>query len=224
MSVGLAREGWVDPVLAEEFPRVRLVEVAVDATPGRSTREARVRLRGLSDRYAGAQVVALRRQPIPHAYRVFHRHVGLDPDVHRTPVEEAAMQRLLRGGFRARDRIRDALLIAVVETGVAVWALDDAALQGPLGMRLTAGRERLGTHEPADHLPEGRMVVCDAASPVAVLFGATDPAREVSRSTRRVRLYAVAVAGVPAIHVEEALDLCLDALGDGGRSPYSQQA
>lgn len=223
MSVGLAREGWVDPVLAEEFPRVRLVEVAVDAAPGRSTREARVRLRGLSDRYAGAQVVALRRQPIPHAYRVFHRHVGLDPDVHRTPVEEAAMQRLLRGGFRARDRIRDALLIAVVETGVAVWALDDAALQGPLGMRLTAGRERLGTHEPAD-LPEGRMVVCDAASPVAVLFGATDPAREVSRSTRRVRLYAVAVAGVPAIHVEEALDLCLDALGDGGRSPYPQQA
>jgi hypothetical protein len=47
---------------------------------------------------------------------------------------------------------------------------------------------------------------------------------EVSRSTRRVRLYAVAVAGVPAIHVEEALDLCLDALADGGRSPYPQQA
>lgn len=213
MSAGRATEGWVDPRLAEEFPQLRLVEVAVDAAPGRSTREGRARLDRLADRFAGAQVVALRQKPVPHAYRVFHRHVGLDPDVHRTPVEEVALQRLLRGGFPARDRIHDALLIAVAETGVPVWALDDDALEGSLGLRPAGGRERLGTHEPADDLPEGRMVVCDAASPVAVLFGATDPAREVSRSTRRVRLYAVAVAGVPAVHVEEALDLCLDALG-----------
>ena len=213
MSVGLAREGWIDPVLAEEFPHIRLVEMTVDAAPGPSTRAGRAWLSRLADRFTGAQVVALRQEPIPHAYRVFHRHVGLDPDVHRTPVEEAAMLRLLRGGFPARDRVHDALLIAVVETGVPVWALDDAALEGSLGLRLADGRERLGTHERADDLPEGRMVICDAVSPVAVLFGATDPAREVSRSTRRVRLYAVAVAGVPAVHVEEALDLCLDALG-----------
>jgi DNA/RNA-binding domain of Phe-tRNA-synthetase-like protein len=208
MTVGLRREGWIDPALAEELPHTRLVEMTVEAVPGRSTRAGRVRLSRLADRFTGAQVVALRQEPIPHAYRVFHRHVGLDPDVHRTPVEEAAMQRLLRGGFRARGRIHDALLIAVVETGVPVWALDDAALDGSLGLRFAGVRERLGTHD----LPEGRMVVCDAASPVAVLFGATDPAREVSRSTRRVRLYAVAVAGVPAVHVEEALDVCLDAL------------
>ncbi|MDQ3767998.1 MAG: hypothetical protein M3370_00745 [Actinomycetota bacterium] len=218
MSVGLAREGWIDPVLAEEFPHLRLVEVAVDASPGPSTREGRLRLSRLADRFAGAQVVALRQQPVPHAYRVFHRHVGLDPDVHRTPVEQAAMQRLLRGGFTARGRIDDALLIAVVETGVPVWALDDSTLEGSLGLRLAGGRERLG----ADDLPEGRMVVCDAASPVAVLFGAADPAREVSRPTRRVRLYAVAVAGVPAVHVEEALDLCLDALCDVARGPRSR--
>ena len=213
MSAGLAREGWVDPVLAEEFPHTRVVEVTVDAAPGHSTREGRVRLSRLADRFAGAHVIALRQKPIPHAYRVFHRHVGLDPDVHRTPIEEAALQRLLRGGFPARDRIHDALLIAVVETGVPVWALDDAALDGPLGLRLAGGGERLGNHEGADHLSDGRMVISDAVSPVAVLFGATDPAREVSRSTRRVRLYAVAVAGVPAVHVEEALDLCLDVLG-----------
>ena len=222
MKAGVAQEGWVDPGLAEEFPHLRLVEVAVDAGPGPSTREGRVWLGRLADRFAGAQVVALRQQPIPHAYRVFHRHVGLDPDVHRTPVEDAAMQRLLWGGFRARDRIRDALLIAVVETGVAMWALDDAALEGPLGLRLSGARERLGSHELADDLPSGRMVVCDAGSPVAVLFGATDPAREVSRSTGRLRLYSVAVAGVPAVHVEEALDLCLDALGDVARRPRSR--
>lgn len=213
MSVAGARAGWVDATLAEEFPQLRLVELTVQATPGRSTREGRAWLRHLADRFGGAQVVALRQQPIPHAYRVFHRHIGLDPDVDRTPVEAAAMQRLLAGGFPATGRVGDALLIALIETGVPVWALDDAALLGPLGLRVAGDDEQLGCGELADDLPPGRLVVCDARSPAAVLFGAEDPARAVTRRTRRLRLYSVAVAGVPAVHVEEALDLCLDALG-----------
>lgn len=208
-----ARAGWVEVALAEELPQLRLVELAVAATPGPSTPEGRRWLDELADRFAGAQVLGLRRQPIPHAYRVFHRHIGLDPDVARTPIETVAVQRLLAGGFPATERVADALLIALVETGVAVWALDDGALDGPLGLRMAREGERLGCGALADDLAPGTLVVCDALSPAAILFGAQDPARAVTRRTRRLRLYSVAVAGVPPIHVEEALDLCLDALG-----------
>ena len=41
----------------------------------------------------------MRREPVPSAYRVFYRHIGLDPDVVRTPIEEAMLARMLQGGF-----------------------------------------------------------------------------------------------------------------------------
>ena len=62
--------------------------------PGPSPPELRERLRELSDRFRGAQAIALRRQPIPHAYRVFFRHIGLEPDEHRVPVEALALERM----------------------------------------------------------------------------------------------------------------------------------
>ncbi len=214
MTVSAPREGWVDPELAEEFPQLRLVEVTADHMGGRSTPGARRWLRRLSSRLGGPQAIALRQNPIPHAYRVFHRHVGLDPDVERTPIEAAAMDRLVHGGFRARGRLEDALLIALVETGVPVWALDDGALQGALGLRPARERERLGSGDLAPDLVRGRLVVADEHEAVAVLFGSVAGGREVTRATERLRLYSVAVDGVPAIHVEEALDLSLDALAD----------
>jgi hypothetical protein len=62
---------------------------------------------------------------------------------------------------------------------------------------------------------EGRLVVADAVRVYATLFG--EPTAEfVPRSgTRRIVLYAVAVEGVPAIHVEEALWVCTDLMGAG---------
>jgi len=212
MTVSALREGWVDPELAEEFPGLRLVEATADHVGGRSTPGARHWLRRLSSRFAGPQAVVLRQNPVPHAYRVFHRHVGLDPDVHRTPIEAAAMDRLVHGGFRARGRVEDALLIALVETGVPVWALDDGTLQGGLGLRPAREAERLGAGDLAPDLARGRLVVADERQAAAVLFGSVAPGREVTRTTERLRLFSVGVDGVPAIHVEEALDLCLDAL------------
>ena len=47
----------------------------------------------------------MRSRPVPHAYRVFFRHIGLDPDATRTPVEAAAMDRLLRGRYDAGGRV-----------------------------------------------------------------------------------------------------------------------
>ena len=84
------------------------------------------RLRELSNRFRGAQAVAIRREPVPAAYRVFFRHIGLDPDVVRTPIEAAVLERMLRGGFLSGGLLEDMLLIALVDTGVPVWALDAA--------------------------------------------------------------------------------------------------
>lgn len=209
------REGWVDRELLEEFPELRLLTVEVSAPARRRTTPAlRAQLRMLSNRYGGAQVITMRRQPIPHAYRVFFRHIGLDPDTTRTPVEGAAVERLRSGGFASRGRLHDALLLALMETAVPVWALDADRLDGPLGIRGAREGERLGADDLAPGLPPGRLVVADAAGPVAVLFGDIATRSSPHADTRTLRLFTVQVAGVPAIHVEESLWTCANALSD----------
>jgi hypothetical protein len=51
---------------------------------------------------------------------------GSTPDVTRTPVEELAVERLLKGRFSARGLPEDALALATLETGVPVYAVDAA--------------------------------------------------------------------------------------------------
>jgi DNA/RNA-binding domain of Phe-tRNA-synthetase-like protein len=207
-------EGWVERELAEEYPDLRIVSVAAPAPGPRSSRALRERLALLADRFHGARALTMRREPVPAAYRVFFRHIGLDPDVQRTPVEAAALDRLVQGGFSSRGMLEDALLIAVVETGVPVWALDADRVDGPVGLRGARAGERLGEGEYADDLAPGRLVVADASGPVAVLFGDVAPSRRPDRDTTRLLLFAVAVPGVPALHVEEALFGCTDALSE----------
>ena len=138
---------------------------------GRTTSSIRKRLAELSNRYKGARAVNLRRDPIPAAYRVFFRHIGLDPDVTRTPLEAAVFERMLAGEFRSYGLLADILLIAMVDTGVPVWALDADTLDGPLGVRLSGESEALGRSEQAPALASERLVVADASTPMAVLFG-----------------------------------------------------
>ena len=207
--------GWIDHEVEAEFPGLHLHTVALDARPGRSPRALKTQLRMLSDRFHGAQAITMRSTPIPHAYRVFFRGVGMDPDTTRTPIEAAALERLRHGGFQPRNLVDDSLLIALVETGVPIWALDDAQVDGPLGIRPSRGTERLGTGELAPDLREGRLVVADAARAVAELFGDVAASHRPSSDTTRIRLFSLQVAGVPAIHVEEALWLCVSALASG---------
>jgi DNA/RNA-binding domain of Phe-tRNA-synthetase-like protein len=208
------RDGWVARELAVEFPALRVAWVAVDAPrSSRSPRELRERMRLLADRFRGPRALTMRREPVPAAYRAFFRQVGMDPDVQRTPAEAAALERLMEGGVRPRGALADALALAVLETGVPVWALDDARVDGPLGLRDAQAGERLGEGELAADLPAGRVVVADAARAVAVLFGDIARSHLPRRATTRLRLFTVAVPGVPALHVEEALLQCADALG-----------
>ena len=207
--------GPVAPAVREEFPDLHLLSLTVDARTGRSPRGVKDQLKDLSSRFRGAQAVTMRQDPIPWAYRVFYRHIGLDPDAQRTPVEEAAVQRLLHGGFRSRNLLEDALLVSLVETGVPVWALDADRLEGPLGIRLAAPGDRLGRDPEAYELPADRLVVADDRSPVAVLFGELGRGHGVGRETTRMTLFSLQVGGVPAIHVEEAFWSCLSVLRAG---------
>ena len=140
--------------LAAEFPGLELRWTSLTTHGGPSPPELRARLRELADRGRGARVLTMRTQPIAHAYRAFYRHTGLDPDVTRIPSEQAALARLVEGGFRSRGLIPDALLVALVETGVPVWALRARTTQPEsLTIRLSRSDEPLG---------EGRLVIADA--------------------------------------------------------------
>ena len=209
-------KGLIAPELAAEFPGLRLHWTELEARVGTSPRDVRRRLRDLSDRVAGAGVVAMRTQPIPHAYRAFYRQVGLDPDATRIPSEEAAVRRLLQGRFGSRDMLQDALLIALVETGVPVWALDARRVEvDSLGIRAATSGERVGSSREGLSLPAGQLVVADASRVHASLFGEPAPDHAPGPGEQRIVLYAVAVEGVPAIHVEEALWVCTDLLEAG---------
>jgi DNA/RNA-binding domain of Phe-tRNA-synthetase-like protein len=204
--------------VAEELPGLRLLSCEVQvarrgALTGSSPRDVSARLRELSNRLRGPGAVAMRRQPVPSAYRVFFRHIGLDPDVQRTPIEAAVLERMLRGGFLSGGLLEDVLLIALVDTGVPVWALDAERVEGPLGIRASTEGEALGRSSRAPALPAGRLVVADASAPLAVLFSELAPGHAPRASTRRLLLFAVQVAGVPELYVEEALWSCARALG-----------
>jgi DNA/RNA-binding domain of Phe-tRNA-synthetase-like protein len=195
--------GWVAPDLAEEFSGLSIATTAITTTTGRSPEAIKQRLRTLSDRIGGSQAIQLRQQPIPWAYRVFFRHIGLDPDTTRTPIEQLIFERIHDGRFTSRNRVEDALTIATVEVGVAMRAFDADRVTGRVGLRLSEEGERFeGRVTP---LPEGTIVIADEERPLGVLFGRTAEGRRVRRGTKRVVLAAIGVRGVPDIALEEAL-------------------
>jgi DNA/RNA-binding domain of Phe-tRNA-synthetase-like protein len=205
--------GWCAREVEQELPGLRLLTLEIEvgrkgSLTGHSPPDVKERLRELSNRFRGATAVAVRREPVPSAYRVFFRHIGLDPEVERTPIEAAVLERMTKGGFLSGGLLEDALLIALIDTRVPVAALDAERVDGPLGIRASVEGERLGRRENAAALPAGRLVIADASTPLAVLFGELAPGHEPSAGTRRLSLFAVQVAGVPELYAEEALWIC----------------
>jgi DNA/RNA-binding domain of Phe-tRNA-synthetase-like protein len=209
------RDGWVEPELAEEFPQLGLVLAPVEARPGRSPVELKRRLRLLADRYTGGKVIHMRQDPVPWAYRVFSRQVGIDPDSDRTPVEAIALERLRHGGMSSENLLDDALTIAIAETGVPLIALDGERVDGDLGLRLARPEEVLAGLRP---LTAGQIVVADGTRPVAVVLGDVAPEAGVTADTERMVLCALSVKGVPRICVEEALWTAAEILLQEGRA------
>jgi DNA/RNA-binding domain of Phe-tRNA-synthetase-like protein len=195
--------GWISPELREEFPGLGLRYLLIERGSGRSSRELKQRLAKMSDRFSGPQAIALRHKPVPWAYRVFFRQIGLDPDEQHTPVEGIALERIKRGGFVSKSLLDDAITIATIESGVALRAFDADRADGRLGIRLSEEGEGLeGRPGP---LPTGTLVIADEVRPLALLFGATASGRGVNPRTGRMILASTQVKGVPDISVEEAI-------------------
>jgi len=187
----------IDPRVADEHPGLRIWTVRVEAGTGRTPPELRERLWLLADHFRGPEAVALRSKPVPWAYRVLYRRLGIDPDVRRTPVEELVVERLLKGGFSPQRLPEDALALATLETGVPVWAVDADRLSGALRLAPDDG---------------GRLVLADDAGTVAVLFRPPEPDRAPGRHTRALALIAVQAPGVDDIYVEEAMWTAVSAI------------
>jgi DNA/RNA-binding domain of Phe-tRNA-synthetase-like protein len=171
-------------------------------------------MREASNRFSGPQAIAMRQQPIPWAYRVFYRHIGIDPDETRTPVEEMAVERLKAGGFKSRNTLDDGLVLATFETGVPVVAFDADRLSGELGIRLARDGERLG--DGGRLLRDRQLVMADGERALGLLFGEMAHGYGVTGDTERMLLAAVQVKGVPAVSVEEALWTVADVLEASG--------
>ncbi|HEV7586253.1 MAG TPA: hypothetical protein VGO14_10800 [Solirubrobacteraceae bacterium] len=209
--------GWLAREVEQELPQLRLLSCEVkvgriEPVTAPSPRDVQERLRGLSNQFRGARAIGIRREPVPAAYRVFFRQIGLDPDLEGTPIEAAVRERMLRGGFLAGTLLEDVLLVALLDTSIPVWALASEAVEGPLGIRVSVAGERLGRAPSAPALPAGRLVVADASTPLAILFGELAPGHLPLAATRDLTLFAVAVAGVPGLYAEEALWICRTAL------------
>jgi DNA/RNA-binding domain of Phe-tRNA-synthetase-like protein len=202
--------GWVAEELREELAGLALRYVTLDKGSGRTPRETKQRLAELSSRVSGPQAVNLRHQPIPWAYRVFFRHIGLDPDHQRTPVEELVLERMKKGGFQSKSLLDDALTVAIVDSGVALRAFDADKVSGRPGIRPSAEGEALEGRPGA--LPAGTLVIADDDRPLGLLFGATAAGRGVDRHSNRTMICAIQVAGVPDIAVEEAIWLAGQAM------------
>lgn len=202
--------GWCSHDVEEELPGLAVVSAEIPvgrsgSLTGTSPRDVKERLRELSNRYRGAAAVNVRRDAIPVAYRVFFRQIGLDPEVVRTPIEAAVLDRMLHGGFLSGGLLEDVLLIALLDTAVPVWALDAASVEGPLGIRASVEGESLGRAAEAQPLPAGRLVVADAGGAVATLFGDVAAAHAPAGNAERLLVFALLVPGVPELYAEEAL-------------------
>jgi DNA/RNA-binding domain of Phe-tRNA-synthetase-like protein len=111
-------------------------------------------------------------------------------------AQAIAVRRMRQGGLRPQGLVDDAITVAVLETGVGMWAFDAARLVGAPGLG-EAG---------------GHLVIADEAGTLAVLFRDPAPRAAVTKATRRIALVAVAVPDVPELHVQEAIWTAWDIL------------
>lgn len=198
----------IEPGIAAEFPELSMTYIRVDVRHA-SSRQIAKRLKLLAERIGGAQAVRLREQPIPHAYRTFFRHIGIEPDQIRTPIEEVVVRRLMTGGLAKTWPVEDALTLAVADTGVAVWAYDGSAVRGGLSLRLAGEGEQID-REPVS---AGTILVTDEKEPLSILFGRFSDRSKATPNSDSVTVCGLRVAGVSQLEIDEALSIFQGAFG-----------
>ena len=173
----------VDPLVAAEHPGPAGLDGArAGAARGGRRRSCASGCALLADRLRGREAIALRTRPVPQAYRVLFRHLGLDPDVTRTPVEalvaRAAAARRLRGARAARGRAR------ARDAGDRRRGLGARRGRPPARSRCS---DRRGRPARAVRRPRHRH---------ASLFSPPPPERAPGRGTTALLLVAVQAPGV----------------------------
>jgi DNA/RNA-binding domain of Phe-tRNA-synthetase-like protein len=193
-----AETGWLDHHFAAEFPTVSMRYTVIEAANRRSSDAMRNRLADHSTKFTGRRALDLPRHQIPAAYRAFYRQLGLNPDAQPPPVEAIARERVLRGWFPSYGVVADALLVATVESHIALYVIDAAGLDGPLGIRPARDAD-------SPHFAAGTLVIADAEKAVAELFGPPIEPYAVSRDTTTIGIYAVGVPGMDPWLLDDAL-------------------
>jgi hypothetical protein len=203
----------MDAGLQQDFPTLAVLYASCGVGGRIHRRASRERLALLGDRIGGELVAAMRQQAVPGAYRAFARQLGLDPDGDALPLERALMARIRAGHFVPGGQTQDPCTVALLETGVPVWVVDDAHVQGAMRIAMV-GDDDL-THLAGTPARPGDLAVWDARRPVALLMGEVAPAFVPTRSTQVVRHFALRVDGVPDASVRDALWTAAQLTGPG---------
>jgi DNA/RNA-binding domain of Phe-tRNA-synthetase-like protein len=194
-----------------DFPGLRADWLGCACSDHRCDRGVGERLALLASRLNGRQALELRQQQVPAAYRSFFRQVGLDPDQQLTPIEQAVLGRLLSGGNLPQDRISDALLLALLETSVPVFAFDAAIVSPPIEIRGAGLDEEL----EGVALEPGSLILADSQRPLCQLFSPPQPPLAAGAESDQLLLVAILVPDVSAIAGDEALTIAAEAISGG---------
>jgi DNA/RNA-binding domain of Phe-tRNA-synthetase-like protein len=208
------REGTItDDALAQDFPVLAVLYASRAIGGGAYRRAAKERLALLDNRIGGELVATMRQQAVPGAYRAFARQIGLDPDGDATPLERTLMDRIRAGRFVPASATRDPCTVAMLETGVPVWAVDEAYVEGPLRIGPLT-QEDVASLDGTPARPHD-LAVWDDKAPLSLLLGDVAGGAQPTRRTQAVRLFALRVEGVPDASVREALWTAGELTGPG---------
>lgn len=206
----LPLKGWVDEEVARRLPDLELLCVDAPITvTSRSPGWARERLRYLSTRVRGHEVLQMHQDETPSAYRRLYRELGRDPGRDLPPMEAAYVERLARGGFPHAGIPSDALKIVLVETGVPIWAVDAELIDGPMGIRCSRDDEITVPPGADPRLTAGPLVVADNHGVVAELCREPRALRAIDRKTTRAVFFSVKPGGISELRVREAFWMCM---------------
>ena len=209
-----AAPGFVDEELSAELPGLRLDWMtmprgpAIEPTALVST--ARVPLQPLPRRQRGGNAHVADPACLPHVLSPDRARPGRGPDSLRAGRGVATAARRLSLTGRARGCAAGR---ADRDGGAGVGARCRPRRSGRAGDPHHGRRRRCSA--AASRLTACRRAGWWSPTPSAstrLLFGQVAPGHGAGSRTQRIALFSVGVEGVPAIHVEEALWVCAEAL------------